>query len=185
MPAKSLIVDLEATCCNDDSFPSHEMEIIEIGAVAVDAVTGEPESEFQAFVRPVRHPRLTDFCTTLTGITQADVDAADPFPVVIAAFRSWLADVTDYDFCSWGDYDRVQFEQDCRYHRVPYPFAGPHRNLKREFSAMLGTTKRFGMKGALEKLGLPLTGSHHRGIDDARNIARIHQEMLRRAKGPS
>jgi len=29
------------------------------------------------------------------------------------------------------------------------------------------------MDGALRRVGLPLVGTHHRGIDDARNIARI------------
>ena len=45
--------------------------------------------------------------------------------------------------------------------------------IKEAFSNALGTRKRFGMAGALRQLGLPLTGTHHRGIDDARNIARI------------
>jgi inhibitor of KinA sporulation pathway (predicted exonuclease) len=35
------------------------------------------------------------------------------------------------------------------------------------------------MAEALKFLGLPLDGTHHRGIDDARNIARIFIEMLR------
>jgi inhibitor of KinA sporulation pathway (predicted exonuclease) len=34
------------------------------------------------------------------------------------------------------------------------------------------------MKGALFMLGLPLEGRHHRGIDDARNIAKIAQIIL-------
>jgi inhibitor of KinA sporulation pathway (predicted exonuclease) len=29
------------------------------------------------------------------------------------------------------------------------------------------------MAGALRQLGIPLAGTHHRGIDDARNIAKI------------
>jgi len=31
---------------------------------------------------------------------------------------------------------------------------------------------------ALDLLGLPLAGTHHRGIDDARNIARIVQQTF-------
>lgn len=52
-----------------------------------------------------------------------------------------------------------------------------HVNLKNEFAAWKGV-RRCGMAKALEHLGLPLVGTHHRGIDDARNIARIAQTML-------
>jgi 3'-5' exoribonuclease 1 len=76
-------------------------------------------------------------------------------------------------FCSWGDYDRRQFEQDARYHKVPLPFGGRHLNLKKRFSAELGEETRYRMAGALHRVGLTLRGTHHRGIDDARNIARL------------
>ena len=174
----SVIVDLEATCCDDRSFPRHEMEIVEIGAVAVDSATGDGLSEFESFVRPVRNPVLTGFCTELTSIRQEDVDAADSYPAVIGRFREWLATLGPYDFCSWGAYDKSQFEQDCEFHKVPYPFMGPHRNLKVEFSAALNVTKKFGLAGAIRCLGLEFEGTHHRGIDDARNIARVYREVF-------
>ena len=181
MPAHSIIVDLEATCCDDDSFPREEMEIIEIGAVAVESSSGLGASEFQAFVRPVRNPVLTRFCRHLTGISQEQVDFADDFPTTIKKFQAWLAHLGHQDFCSWGFYDRNQFDQDCRFHSVPYPFAGPHRNLKLEFAEATATPKNLGVEGALARLGLEFEGSPHRGIDDARNIARIYRELRRRA----
>src|SRR5690606_20200970 len=70
-----LVIDLEATCDNAGAVPKREMEIIEIGAVLVDRTSFEPIAEFQTFVRPVRHPKLTRFCQELTSITQAQVDA--------------------------------------------------------------------------------------------------------------
>src|SRR5690606_3123071 len=75
--------------------------------------------------------------------------------------------------CSWGVYVRGQFQQDAGYHRVKLPFGPDYLNLKQAVSGAPGTSKRFGMAGALQQLGLPLEGTHHRGIDDARNIARI------------
>ena len=45
----TVIVDHEATCCDQNSFPRHEMEIIEIGAVRIFSSTCEIESEFGAF----------------------------------------------------------------------------------------------------------------------------------------
>src|SRR5262245_24192584 len=62
-----LSIDVEATCSDVGEVPRHEMEIIEIGAVMQCSRTFEIQSEFQAFVRPVRNPVLTDFCTELTG----------------------------------------------------------------------------------------------------------------------
>lgn len=35
-----------------------------------------------------------------------------------------------------------------------------------------------GMKGALEAMNIALEGIHHRGIDDARNIAKLAQAIL-------
>ena len=95
MSAFALICDLEATCCNDNSFSHEEMEIIEIGVVAVNNANGEIESEFQSFVRPVRHPTLTEVCRNLTTIRQEEVDQASAFPEVFAAFMSWVETFDD------------------------------------------------------------------------------------------
>ena len=167
-----LVIDVEATCGDRGAVPKHEMEVIEIGAVLVDAETLEPAGEFQTFVRPVRHPTLTPFCTQLTTITQGDVDDAPHFPEPIDALRRFIDD-RDALFSSWGDHDRNQFDHDARHHGVSLPFRGRHLNIKQAFSDALGETKRYGMAGALARVGLALAGTHHRGIDDARNIARL------------
>jgi inhibitor of KinA sporulation pathway (predicted exonuclease) len=188
-PSHYLVIDLEATC--DDrqagdgkgAVPPKEMEIIEIGAVLCDAETLAPVGELQTFVRPVRHPRLTPFCTQLTSIRQADVDGAPRFPEAIDLLRDFVAGRGAL-FCSWGDYDRRQFQQDARFHRVSLPFGDRHLNVKKRFSAELGTEERFGMAGALRRVGLPLVGTHHRGIDDARNIARLLPWSLGRRPAP-
>ena len=46
----------------------------------------EVVDEFHSFVRPVRVPILTEFCKSLTGIKQEQVDTAEVFPVV---FKKW------------------------------------------------------------------------------------------------
>jgi inhibitor of KinA sporulation pathway (predicted exonuclease) len=167
-----LVVDLEATCSDDGSIPREEMEIIEIGAVMVSVATHQPVDELQSFVRPVRNPTLTAFCTGLTNIEQAQVDAAAPFPEVLEHFVEWARGCGEFAFCSWGNYDRSQFKRDCAWHDVAYPFGDRHINLKAEFSRVRGR-RRMGVTAALRSVGLSFTGSHHRGIDDARNIARL------------
>jgi len=172
-----LIIDLEATCSKDGSVPRHQMEIIEIGAVMLNRSTWEIDSEFQQFIKPIIHPQLTDFCTELTTITQQDVDTAATFPEVITQLQEWMLSFANYIFCSWGNYDKTQFIQDCKFHQIPYPFASEHRNIKQEFSEYLGVSRKFGMAQALQHLGMELQGTHHRGIDDARNIAAIFKYM--------
>ena len=168
-----LIVDLEATCSDDGTVPRGEMEIIEIGAVLQSSRTFEIESEFQSFVRPVRHHELTEFCTQLTGITQSQVADAPSFHDTIEAMKAWMYPAGDALFCSWGDYDRNQFLQDCAFHGVACPFRSGHLNLKAEFVRAVGMQKKLGRAEAVRHLGMEFEGSHHRGIDDARNIARI------------
>jgi inhibitor of KinA sporulation pathway (predicted exonuclease) len=153
------------------------MEIIEIGAVRLAAPEGPPVDEFTAFVRPVCEPALSDFCTELTSIRQEDVDGAEPFPAVFDRFLHWIGG-EEYRLCSWGGYDLGQFRLDCARHGLPLP-AGfeAHVNLKQGFSRRYGC-RPLGMSAALAKAGLSLEGRHHRGIDDARNIAKLARLLL-------
>jgi len=174
-----LVIDLEATCDDGGRLSKYEMETIEIGAVLVDGETLAPAGEFQSFIRPVRHPRLTPFCTQLTSITQADVDGAPGFARVMRELEFFL-DGRPALFCSWGYYDRAQLDQDARFHRMPRPLGDRHLNLKEEFARRMNVRPQ-GMARALRLARLPLVGTHHRGIDDARNIARLLPWSLGRA----
>jgi inhibitor of KinA sporulation pathway (predicted exonuclease) len=143
----------------------------------VNAETLENVDEFQTFVRPVRHPQLTPFCTQLTTIRQQDVDGAPTIPVAVAKLAAFLKDRPAL-FCSWGAYDKNQLERESRRGGFRLPFATTprgeiqHWNLKQAF-ADRAKEKAMGTAGALKRVGLVLAGTHHRGIDDARNIARL------------
>lgn len=170
-PAETyVVVDLEATCCDRHSIPRHETEIIEIGAVLVDGTSLEVVDAFSTFVRPRLHPELTAFCTELTTIRQEQVDDAPLFPAAAAALTAFAGGAL---FCSWGDYDRNQLALEAERNAVSHPLPGEHVNLKRQFQRVQRAPKGFGMARALALAGLPLEGTHHRGIDDARNIARL------------
>jgi inhibitor of KinA sporulation pathway (predicted exonuclease) len=175
-----LILDLEATCCNQETIKRHQMEIIEIGAVMVEAQGLTVIDEFQTFIKPVRYPILTEFCKSLTSITQEQVDQAPGYVAAIAQLKQWLSNYPNAVFGSWGDYDLNQFKQDSKFHNVPFPIAYPHVNLKQQFSSTQGLSKRYGMAEALQLAGIALAGTHHRGIDDARNIAKLLPFILGR-----
>ncbi len=167
-----LVVDLEATCCDRKTIPSSQREIIEIGAVMLDGDLN-PLSEFQTFVRPVRFATLTTFCTELTTITQSDVDAAPHYREAIQAFHTWIQDYPNLVFCAWGDFDRRQIRQDSKFHQVPNPIVMTCLNIKTMFARSQNLPGTYGMGEALKRADIPLVGTHHRGIDDARNIAKL------------
>lgn len=167
-----LVVDLEATCCNQNEFPVSEMEIIEIGGVMVNAKF-EPIDEFSTFVKPVRHPKITDFCTELTSITQQDVDNAPGYKEASRAFATWLKAYPNIIWSSWGNYDNEQFFNDAAFHNEKHPIHARHINLKKAFSKKQKIRKYVGMSRALKLANIVQTGKHHRGIDDARNIVKL------------
>lgn len=175
-----LVVDLEATCSDTKKVPRQEMEIIEIGAVMVEAKNLDIISKFQTFIKPVRHPLLTNFCTKLTSITQEQVDKAPTYQKAIENFKEWLYQYSNYIFGSWGNYDYKQFQQDSNFHQLPYPIGSEHINLKQLFSTNQKLKNRYGMAQALELAGIKLEGTHHRGIDDARNITKLLRYILGR-----
>jgi inhibitor of KinA sporulation pathway (predicted exonuclease) len=172
-----VIIDLEATCSNDGSVKRHQMETIEIGTVIADAKTFDVLGEQSIFVKPIICTQLTEFCTELTGITQKDVDVGVGFPFAIKLLNEFIESNTGLDhvgvFCSWGAFDKNLLHRDCILHGIPYPFSSEHVNLKTALSLNQGRKKQYGTLRALRLCGMEFEGDHHRGIDDARNMARM------------
>lgn len=171
-----VIVDLEATCWEGQA-NRDKMEIIEIGAVLMPSSSAPIADEFASFVKPVRTQELSTFCTELTSIRQEDVENAGYFWEVFPQFVAWIGD-EPFRLCSWGAYDLKQFRADCEWHKMPLPASFEnHINLKAEF-ARWKKCRPMGMNGALRMMQIPLEGTHHRGIDDARNIAKLARCFL-------
>ena len=171
-----IVFDLEATCWRESRDPQR-MEIIEIGATRLDPVTFDVTEVFSTFVRPLREAHLSEFCKELTSIKQSDVDVAPFFPEAMASFMEWIGP-GEVVLCSWGAYDLKQMRTDHSRHNMPEPGILEHHINLKQLYADLFKRKRCGMKKALEQLGIPLEGTHHRGVDDARNIAKIAKVIL-------
>jgi len=174
-----IIVDFEATCCNKGSVARNEMEIIEIGAIALQEDNLETLGEYQTFIRPVRHEKLTVFCRELTSITQEEVDSSDTFPQALKHFTQWINQYDNPVFCSWGNYDKSQLKQDCDFHSAQYPFSNEHINIKKVFATNMGIKKPMGLGKALKYMKMQFEGTAHRGIDDARNMARLAPHIFK------
>lgn len=66
-----IAIDFEATC--DSNMTLYPQEIVEFPAILVNVLTRRIEAVFHTFVKPVYHPKLTDFCKTFLGIQQDQV----------------------------------------------------------------------------------------------------------------
>ncbi|MBZ5713763.1 3'-5' exonuclease [Nannocystis pusilla] len=186
-----VVLDFEATC--QPGTPPSPQEIIEFPSVIVSLRDRAVEDTFSTFVRPLHHPTLSAFCTELTTIRQQDVDAAPPFLDVLAAHQAWLAGHGLLDaggperfaFVTCGDWDlQTMLPVQCAAAGLPVTaLPRVYRrwiNIKKVFLDSMKKAKTTGMPAMLQALDLELVGTHHRGIDDCHNIARIALALAER-----
>lgn len=177
-----IVIDFEATCQENNYNYTHE--IIEFPAVLVDCHTREIVDEFHEYCKPVLNPRLTEFCSSLTGISQGLVDKSDEFPAVLDRMQSWMtshhlgihhtfAIVTD------GPWDMCRFLQmQCNLSKIPFPHWGKKWiNIRKVYSSHY-SCKRMNLEEMLINLGLKFEGTQHCGLHDSRNIAKIAIQLL-------
>lgn len=188
------VVDLEATCWDAPIPPAgQQSEIIEVGIVVVDATkrnlkiknnqTVEPDDivirdKTSYLIKPTVS-KVSPFCTKLTTITADMLADAPTFDYVCNKLR-YVYESRNRLWASYGDYDRKMFDKQCNSFRVPYPFGPRHMNIKNLFAVLNGMDKEVGMPDALAKIDEKLDGTHHRGHDDAENIAKILKWILLR-----
>jgi inhibitor of KinA sporulation pathway (predicted exonuclease) len=169
---KIIIIDLEATCWQTTVPQGQENEIIEIGLAVLDSETGAITQNQGILIKPQRSI-VSPFCTELTTITQ---DLLDQNGVSFEEAIEKLVDEYNPDLYTWasyGQYDLNMLRKQCKSFGIPYPMGEEHINVKTSFGDKFGLVKPTGMNGALHLLDIPLEGTHHRGIDDAKNIAKI------------
>lgn len=182
----TLLVDFEGTCDKGEALPRAESEIIEVGAALVRNSDLTVVETFGIFIQPQIHPKLTDFCTELTTITQSDVDQAPRFGQAMRKLGDFLHKYTmnkanTLTWMSWGEYDQNILKRNAAMNNASNPL-GPfaHVNLKVYEAVLRGDKKQIGCAGAVKHYGLQWVGQHHRGIDDAVNTANIYCELVRR-----
>ncbi len=171
-----IVIDLEATCWEGDPPPDQEKEIIEIGLCLLDVASGMRGEHTSIVVRPERST-VSAYCTELTTLTQEEVEAGVSFAEACRLLREQYG-ARRRVWASFGDYDRQQFERQCRSQQVVYPFGTRHINVKTLVSLVHRLPEEVELPRALELAGLRLEGHHHRGVDDAWNIAALLAEAL-------
>ena len=183
---KLVIVDIEATCWdNENGSPDRTMlprrdesEIIEVGVCTLDLKTLEIGDIDGIIVKPA-NSTVSDFCTKLTTLTQADVDKGISFDAACQILRKKY-NSKNRTWASYGQYDANIFKRECDSKKVNYPFGNFHINIKAVVETIYGET--LGMSEALDAMMIVLEGTHHRGVDDAKNIARIYAQFLKNVR---
>jgi len=175
---KIIIVDIEATCWDTSVPVGMESDIIEIGICLLDLASGEITDNRGILVTPERS-EISPFCTSLTTITPEMV-ALEGIPFKDACVllkKEYLSQ--ERAWASFGAYDAKQFQRQCAALKIAYPFGPSHINVKTLFSLKKGLDREAGMAEALKLLSIPLKGTHHRGVDDAYNIAKVMNWILK------
>ncbi|KAI8489499.1 3'-5' exoribonuclease 1 [Branchiostoma belcheri] len=180
-----LVIDFEATCMEENP-PDFQHEIIEFPILLVNTETLIVEDQFHSYCKPTINPKLTPFCTKLTGITQKMVDKAPEFPQVLEDVLDWMSSKgygmghSRFAVATDGPWDMCRFlYQQCLYCGIPYP--RPFRkwiNVKKHFANFYQTKGGTKLEEMLASLGLKFEGKPHSGRDDAVNIARIAGRLI-------
>lgn len=188
--SRIIVLDIEATCWEvpeeQGDFPN---EIIEIGICELNVQTSEISKKRSYLVKP-QFSYVSEFCTTLTGITQADINQQRYIPEVLKDIERDYSFTKDTIWASYGEYDRVKLSSDAGLkgglfglygiERAQNCFAKSrtHLNVKTLMALKERLSSEMGMDRALKYYGLELEGKHHRGSDDAWNISKILLKVL-------
>jgi len=171
-----LVVDLECTCWEKAPPPGQVGEIIEIGICLLDPNTLTRWNRESIFVRPERS-QVSPFCTSLTTLTQEQVSKEYRLPRPV---RSCAKNTTPETVP--GPVTVIltgaSLSANVRKTGVHYPFGKTHLNVKNILSIALKAPFELAMDKAMRQLNLPLEGTHHRGVDDAWNIAHLLALLL-------
>lgn len=176
-----LVIDIESTCWEGGLPPKGQAnDIIEVGVCRLDVAAGQRLEKRSILVRPERST-VGPFCTELTTLTPEQVAGGVAFKDACKVLEDEYH-APERLWASYGDYDRRQFERQCREVGVRYPFGPSHLNVKTLCSIAKGLATEAGLPQALAHFGLKLEGTHHRGDDDAWNVAALLAEVLKKLR---
>lgn len=169
-----VVADLEYTSWQgsqerDWSRPNEHREVVQIGAVRLDAGDGFAERDaFEALVRPTVNPELSDYFIQLTGIDNAALAARG---VTLEAALIDFAGFTDGAIILSNGADVEVVTESCGLIDIANPLPqADWFDIGPALEVFLGR-KRAGSAEIPALLGLPVDGPAHDALADARAIA--------------
>ena len=173
-----LIIDLEATCWENDRIPiGQKVDIIEIGICELNLESKAISKKQSIYIIPERS-EINRFCTGLTGITPQLIDQKGIY------FEEACEKIKDeyhslpLTWAGFGNFDKEQIFEQCDWLGIEIPFSYDYLNIMHEFRQHFNLHKLMGLKRSLNYLKMDFEGNHHSGADDAYNAARILREIL-------
>jgi len=181
-----LFLDLEATCneVRGEKIKYSLHEIIEISCISWSIGNEAHDYKiFHKYVKPQVNPVLSDFCTSLTGISQRQVEESDEFPVVVGQFKDWLnslnIDLRSTKYVCFGFWDvQKALPRNCLFHQldIPEPFIYLDNLVNfRELFGQKVKNRPTGLPEVLSYFDLKFQGRLHSALDDVKNL---HQVFL-------
>lgn len=174
-----VVFDLEMTAwegslARDWSGPGEFPEIVQIGAVRIGTTPSwREEGNFDVLVRPTFCPVLSGYFTSLTGIGQADVDAAGiPFADALQRFGEFVGHMPALAFGRDGEF----LDRNCKRYDLTSPLAVV-ANVRADLCARFGLSLL--MSSELpDALGFEASGRGHDALADARAVANAIRRLL-------
>jgi inhibitor of KinA sporulation pathway (predicted exonuclease) len=172
------IIDVESTCWKtEEEKGDQQSEVIEVGISNI--LKGKIQRLSSIIISP-KHSRVSEFCTSLTTLTQEKVDRGMQPKNAYAKLSKLFVSKT---WASWGDYDLNQLERMFELYSFPNVLPATHINIRLLFAQKIIGSENpkdapNNPKDAMEKLGMTFKGINHRGDDDAYNIARLYMEII-------
>ena len=163
------------------SEPWEHREIIQIAALKVELASGCREIAcFDTLVRPLINPALSPYITSLTGITQPEIDARGvSFASAYTAFYEFSAQGA-LPLLSWAD-DAAILRENCALTGLPfgdYP-AGFH-DIRDLFEAVGIDTTLYSSGTVYQAFGLAFPHNAHNALNDVRSLALSLDDLSRR-----
>ena len=159
-------------------------EIIEIGAVRIDAVSHEVTGEIQNFVKPHFFPKQAAEGMAFCMITEEDMKDAVEFADMIDKIKALYTPERTF-FVTWGEADYLVIKEGCRWHKLPHPILREDcLDLAEAYKLLKGERKTTGLKKAGEELGIDAGGLWHTAHADALNTGKILLKLMEQGWTP-
>lgn len=166
--------------CSDQGMAFEKMEAIRLGAVKYE-LDSEEISYFVRFIRPENRNPLTDFCKTLTGIDDSDLEKASDFKDVFADFLEWVGGLKKSQYFSWSPSDISRLKIDSLKHSIPERTIRKIETRYTDFQDIFKkrvSKNNISVEDGLALYGLEFLGDKHNPMYDAYNTLRIYQSYL-------
>lgn len=166
--------------CSDQGMAFEKMEAIRLGAVKYE-LDSEEISYFDRFIRPENRNPLTNFCKTLTGIDDTDLQKASDFKDVFADFLEWIGGLKKSQYFSWSPSDLSRLKIDSLKHGIPERTIRKIETRYTDFQEIFKkrvSKNNISVEDGLALYGLEFLGEKHNPMYDAYNTLRIYQSYL-------